>query len=90
MRVGECSYLFIEAVKAYNKASNQKEIHNAIRELTDLLVIAKQNNIIVHFEDDENGYIQNLAVGLKGKATYHYCIRKDSVIAGLKGGKNAL
>lgn len=85
MRVGECSFLFISAIKAYNEASSQKTIHQAMAYIADIMLIAKRNDIEVHFEQDDGGFIRKLTVGIKGKAKYCYTINDDSITAGLKG-----
>lgn len=85
MRVGECSFLFISAIKLFNKASNPKEIHKAMAYIGDLLLVAKKSDIEVHFNEDEDGFIRKLTIGIKGKAKYYYTINDGSITAGLKG-----
>ena len=85
MRVSECSFLFISAIKFYNKASNPKEIHNSLSYIGDLLIVAKKSDIEVHFKKDEAGFIRKLTIGIKGKAKYYYTINDESITAGLKG-----
>lgn len=85
MRIGECSFLFISAIKAFNSASCQKSLHQAMAFLNDLMTVASKNDIAVTFTNDDDGYIRKLSIGIKGKATYHYTINDESITAGLKG-----